>query len=242
MQEQGQQVPTEPTVNAAASRKSSRSRWMVVGILLLLVAGAYALGLHDYLWESVRANLDNWEAQVQQHLLPAVVVFFLIYVAVTALSLPVAVILSLLAGALFGRWLGTGIVSLASTCGATLAFLLSRYLLRDWVQARFGSRLEPINRGVEQSGAFYLFSLRLVPVIPFWLINLGMGLTSLRVTTFAWVSWLGMLLGTFLYVNVGTDLRTLKSPENLLSPQILLGLALLGIVPLALRKIIRWRS
>jgi hypothetical protein len=133
------------------------------------------------------------------------------------------------------------VVSLASTLGATLAFLSSRYILRDWVQRQFGARLGPINRGVEKDGAYYLFTLRLVPVVPFFLINLGMGLTPMRVVPFAAVSWLGMLLGTFLYVNAGTELAALDSPAGLLSWQVLLSLALLGVVPLAIRKCIQWK-
>src|SRR5262249_21146405 len=124
---------------------------------------------------------------------------------------------------------------------ATLAFLSSCYVLRDWVQRRFGGRLEAINRGVEKDGAYYLFALRLVPVVPFFLINLGMALTPMRVATFAAVSWPGMLLGTFLYVNAGTELATLDSPADLLSWRVLLSLALLGIVPLAIRKLIQWK-
>src|SRR5207302_5821473 len=112
----------------------------------------------------------------------------------------------------------------------------SRYVLRDWVQRRFGDRLEPVNRGVEKDGGYYLFALRLVPVVPFFLINLGMGLTPMRVTTFAAVSWLGMLLGTFLYVNAGTELATLDSLADLLSWKVLGSLALLGLTPLAVRK------
>jgi uncharacterized membrane protein YdjX (TVP38/TMEM64 family) len=160
--------------------------------------------------------------------------------AVTALSLPVATILTLVGGALFGRGLGTAVVSLASTLGATLAFLLSRYLVRDWVQHRFGERLGPINRGVEKDGAWYLFTLRLLPVVPYFLINLAMGLTPLRVTTFLVVSWLGMLPLTYLYINVGTELASLDSPAGIVSPKVLLALALAGVVPLVLRKLGQW--
>jgi uncharacterized membrane protein YdjX (TVP38/TMEM64 family) len=220
------------------------TRWMLVVLVVVVVAGFYGLGFQDYLaWDSIRANLDAWKAATDAHLLVAIVLFFLIYATVVALSLPVAVFLSLLAGALFGRWLGTAVVSLASTLGATLAFLLSRYLLRDWVQRRFGARLTTINRGIERDGAYYLFTLRLLPVVPFFLINLGMGLTPMRASTFALVSWLGMLLGTFLYVNAGTELAHVESPRGILSPEVLVSLALLGVVPLVLRLILNraWR-
>src|SRR5262249_40037385 len=160
--------------------------------------------------------------------------FFVVYVTGTGLSLPVAVWLSLLAGYLFGRWLGTSVVILAATCGATLAFLSSRYLFRDAVQRRFGTRLRVINEGVMRDGAFYLFALRLVPVVPFFLINLGMGLTTMRVWTFAWVSLVGMLPGTFTYVNAGGALRDLQKPSDILSGNVVLALALLGLLPLLL--------
>jgi uncharacterized membrane protein YdjX (TVP38/TMEM64 family) len=233
--------PDQPQASPPATG-SRWPRWGLAALLVLAVVGFYALGLHRYFsWEFIRSNLDAWQARVGENLILALVVFFLVYVAVTALSLPAAAILTMVAGALFGRWLGTGVVSVASTLGATLAFLSSRYVLRDWVQRRFSDRLEPINRGVEKDGAYYLFTLRLVPVVPFFLINLGMGLTPIRLTTFAAVSWLGMLLGTFLYVNAGTELATLDSPADLLSWKVLGSLALLGIVPLAVRKFVQWK-
>lgn len=209
---------------------------------MLAVVGFYALGLHRTLsWDSVQANLDGWKAQVQDHLAVALVAFFLTYVAVAALSLPAAALLTMLGGALFGRWLGTAVVSVASTLGATLAFLSSRYVLRDSVARKFGDQLAAIDRGVEKDGAYYLFMLRLAPVFPFFLVNLGMGLTRLTVGTYVVVSWLGMLLGTFLYVNAGTELATLDSPAGLLSWKVLGALALLGIVPLAIRKLVEWK-
>src|SRR5207244_118110 len=206
--------PDQPQASPSATG-SRWPRWGLAALLVLAVVGFYALGLHRYFsWEFIRRNLDAWQARVEENLILALVVFFLVYVAVTALSLPAAAILTMVAGGLFGRWLGTGVVSVASTLGAALAFLSSRYVLRDWVQRRFGDRLKPVNHGVEKDGAYYLFALRLVPVVPFFLINLGMGLTPMRVTTFAAVSWLGMLLGTFLYVNAGTELATLDSPAD----------------------------
>jgi uncharacterized membrane protein YdjX (TVP38/TMEM64 family) len=225
----------------AAPQPSRWLRWTLATALVLAIVGFYALGLHRYFsWDFVRAHLDAWQEAVRDHLALSLLAFFALYVAVTALSLPAAALLSLVAGALFGRWLGTALISVASTLGATLAFLSSRYLLRDWVQRRFAARLEPINRGIEREGAYYLFLLRLVPAVPFFLINLGMGLTRLRATTFAGVSWLGMLPGTFLYVNAGTELATLASPAGLLSWRVLASLALLGLVPLAIRKLVRW--
>ena len=149
--------------------------------------------------------------------------------------------MTLLGGALFGRVLGTVLVSAASTLGATLAFLGSRYLLGDWVQSRYGGRLRAINEGIERDGAYYLFMLRLVPLVPFFLINLGMGLTPIGVGTYVVTSWAGMLLGTFLYVNAGTAIATIESPADVLSPTILISFVALGVVPLLIRKLVRWR-
>ena len=149
--------------------------------ILLAIGVFYALGLQRYVsWDYIRSHLDEWRADVDANLLLSLALFFVVYVVVTALSLPVALPLTLVGAALIGRWVGTGVISLASTLGATLAFLSSRYLLRDWVQRTFAARLEPLNRGVESDGAFYLFTLRLVPAVPFFLINLGMGLTPMR--------------------------------------------------------------
>ncbi len=164
--------------------------------------------------------------------------FLLLYVAVTALSLPGAAVMTLAAGALFGLMWGTIIVSFASSIGATLAFLVSRYLLHSSVQHRFGDRLKPINEGISKDGAFYLLTLRLVPVFPFFLINLLMGLTPIKATTFYWVSQLGMLAGTLVYVNAGTQLAQLDSLSGILSPSLLLSFALLGMFPLIAKKVL----
>ena len=164
--------------------------------------------------------------------------FFAIYVAVTALSFPGAAVLTLVAGAIFGLLTGLVIVSFASSIGATLAFLASRFLLRDWVQQRFGDRLRAINAGVAKEGGFYLFTLRLVPAFPFFVINLLMGLTPIRVGTFYWVSQLGMLAGTIVYVNAGTQLGQIDSLAGILSPALLGSFVLLGIFPLIAKRIV----
>src|SRR5262245_25857871 len=212
--------PQEPA--AAPPPPAARSRWLrwaLVAVLLAAVCGFYARGLHDvFSWDYLRDNRDALKLQVQQHLPLALLLFFLLYTTATALSLPAATALTLAAGALFDLWLGTAVVSLSSTLGATLAFLTSRHLFRDWVQRRFGARLDALNRGVERDGAFYLFTLRLVPLVPFFLVNLGMGLTRMRVRTFAWVSMIGMLPGTFLYVNAGWQVGQINSPQDVVSP------------------------
>jgi uncharacterized membrane protein YdjX (TVP38/TMEM64 family) len=225
----------------AAPGAPSWPRWAPAALIVVAIGGVYALGLHrHFAWDDLRRHVDQFQTQLPRNLPAALAVFFLAYTAVTALSLPAAAGLSLVAGALFGRWVGTLVVLLAATLGATLALLGSRYLLRDWVRRRFGDRLEAIDRGVERDGVWYLLALRLVPAVPFVLINLGMGLTRMKVRPFALASLVGMLPGTFLYVNAGTELGRISSPGEALAPRVLIALALLGIVPLALRLLIRW--
>ena len=162
--------------------------------------------------------------------------FFAIYFAVAALSLPGAVILTLAAGALFGLLLGTVLVSFASTLGATASFLSSRYLLRALVERHFGARLASVNQGIARDGPLYLFSLRLVPAFPFFIVNLLLGLTQMKALTFYWVSQLGMLAGTLVFVNAGTQLAKLESLGGVLSPELIGSFVLLGLFPLAARK------
>lgn len=164
--------------------------------------------------------------------------FFVIYVAITGLSIPGAAIMSLVAGALFGVVLGTIIVSLASTMGATLAFLSSRYLLRDWVQGKFGERLRAIDDGLAKDGAFYLFTLRLIPVFPFFVINLLMGLTRIKTWTFFWVSQLGMLAATIVFVNAGTQISRIESTAGLLSPALIGSFIALALFPWVAKAIV----
>ena len=235
-------VEDQQTSTRARAPRRSWPRYLLVIAVVAAIAGFYLTGLGEYLsWESVRANVDAWQAQVARNVVPAVLVFFLLYAVITALSLPAAAAMTLLGGALFGRILGTATVSAASTLGATLAFLGSRYLFRDWVQGRYGERLRAINEGIGRDGAFYLFMLRLVPLVPFFLINLGMGLTPIRVWTYVLTSWVGMLLGTFLYVNAGTAIATIDSPGDVLSPTILISFVALGVVPLLIRKLFQGR-
>ena len=166
--------------------------------------------------------------------------FFAIYVLITALSLPGAVIMTLAGGGFFGLAWGFVLISFASSIGATLAFLVSRYLLRDWVQKRFGDRLQAINKGVEREGALYLFSLRLVPIFPFFLINILMGLTPIKTFTYYWVSQVGMLAGTLVYVNAGTQLAKIDGLQGIVSPGLLLSFILLGIFPIIAKVINQW--
>ncbi len=157
--------------------------------------------------------------------------FFLAYVLITALSVPGAAIMTLIAGALFGLVTGTIVVSIASSIGATLAFLSARFLLRDWVQSKFGVRLRAIDDGLARDGAFYLFTLRLIPLFPFFIVNLLMGLTRIRTRTYFWVSQIGMLPATFVFVNAGTQISKLKSTAGLLSPTLVGSFVVLGCFP-----------
>jgi uncharacterized membrane protein YdjX (TVP38/TMEM64 family) len=160
-----------------------------------------------------------------------------IYITVTALSLPGAVIMTLAGGALFGVMAGTVVVSFASSIGATIACFVARFILQDWVQGRFGDRLAAINKGIAEEGVFYLFSLRLVPIFPFFVINLVMGMTRLPLWKFYWISQLGMLPGTIVYVNAGKELGKIDSLAGILSPGLLVSFIILGIFPLAVKKI-----
>jgi uncharacterized membrane protein YdjX (TVP38/TMEM64 family) len=164
--------------------------------------------------------------------------FFLLYVAVTGLSIPGAAIMTLVAGALFGVLVGTIIVSFASTIGATLAFLSARFVLRDWVQGKFGERLRAIDDGLEKDGAFYLFTLRLIPVFPFFVINLLMGLTRIKTRTFFWISQLGMLPATIVFVNAGTQISLIESTAGLLSPALIASFVALAFFPWAAKGIV----
>jgi len=209
-----------------------RSRLLVLAAIAVLVAAFFALGGHRYLsLDALRAQQASIQEYYAAHPWQAALGYFLVYVAVTGLSLPGAAVLTLFGGAVFGLLWCTVIVSFASSIGATLAFLASRFLLRDWVQARFGDRLKPVNDGVAQEGAFYLFALRLVPAFPFFVINLVMGLTTIRTWTFYWVSQLGMLAGTIVYVYAGTQLGEFR-----LSAGLVAAFTLLGLFPLAAKR------
>ena len=215
---------------------------LLLGLSIMALIGAYfAFDLGSFLslehFKTQQAAIEAWRLA---NPLLAVGVFALIYIAVTALSLPGAAIMTLAGGAIFGLLWGTLIVSFASTIGATLAFLVSRFLLRDWVQSQFGDKLRAINEGVTKDGALYLFSLRLVPLFPFFVINLVMALTTIRVRTFYWVSQVGMLAGTLVYVNAGTQLAQIDSLQGILSPGLLLSFALLGLFPLLAKKVMEW--
>ena len=208
-------------------------------VLIGAIAAYFAFDLGQYL------SLENFKASqadivAAKDANPALYIagFFLLYVAVTGLSIPGAAIMSLVAGALFGVVAGTLIVSFASTMGATLAFLSSRYVLRDWVQGKFGERLRAVDDGLEKDGAFYLFTLRLIPVFPFFVINLLMGLTRIKTGTFFWVSQIGMLPATIVFVNAGTQISRIESTAGLLSPTLIASFVALALFPWAAKAIV----
>ena len=217
----------------------NRRKLILLAIVALLIAAFFLFDLGSYLtFESLKASRDEIVAWRQTRPLLAVMITFLVYIAVTALSLPGAAIMTLAIGAVFGFFWGLVLVSFASSIGATMAFLISRFIFRDAVQRRYGRRLQTINDGIEKDGAFYLFSLRLVPIFPFFLINLLMGLTPIRPWTFYWVSQLGMLLGTMVFVNAGTQLGSLESAAGILSPALFGSFVLLGLFPLLAKRLL----
>jgi len=212
-------------------------RTLLFSFVVIAVAAYFALGLDRFFTlDALKSGQAEIAATTAARPFTVIGIFFLVYVAITALSLPGAAVLTIAAGALFGLATGTLVASFASSIGATLAFLVSRFLLRDWVQRRFGDRLAAVNQGMARDGAFYLFALRLVPLFPFFVINLLMGPTSIRTRTFYWVSQLGMLAGTLVYVNAGTQLASVDSLTGLFSPALLASFALLGVFPLIAKK------
>lgn len=219
--------------------RSAFSKFFILALILGLIGTFFLFDLQQYL---TLAALKSRQAAFAEfyagNRLLTIAGYMAIYILATALSLPGATVLTLAGGALFGLGIGFLAISFASSIGATLAFLAARLVLRDTVQNRFGERLRAINDGVRKEGAFYLFSLRLVPIFPFFLINLAMGLTPLRTRTFYWVSQLGMIPGTLVYVNAGTQLGKLDSLSGILSPGLLFSFALLGLLPLVSKKLL----
>jgi uncharacterized membrane protein YdjX (TVP38/TMEM64 family) len=215
----------------------NKTRWAALAVLVALVAAFFFFDLGRFFsLEQLRASKSALDGYRDAHPVLASAAFFLTYVAVTALSVPGAAILTLAGGAIFGLLWGLVLVSFASSIGATLAFLTSRFLLHDAIQQRFGDKLEPINKGVRRDGAFYLFTLRLIPAFPFFIVNLVMGLTPIRARTFYWASQVGMLPLTAVFVNAGTELAKIEKIKDIVSPTLLVSLVLIGLFPLIARK------
>ncbi|MGF1694698.1 TVP38/TMEM64 family protein [Vibrio lamellibrachiae] len=206
---------------------------LLIGIIIFLTLNYGQLLTLD----NAKAQQESLAQFIESNFLVAALSYFGIYIVVTALSIPGAAVVTLLGAALFGFWTSLLLVSFASTIGATLAFLSSRFLLKEWVQNKFGDKLSTINEGVKKDGAFYLFTLRLIPVVPFFLINLLMGLTPISAARFYLVSQLGMLPGTAVYLNAGTQLAKIESLSGIVSLPVILSFVLLGLFPIITKKV-----
>jgi len=227
-------------VNRNDDKKKKLFQKILIGVVLLSAVVAFKVfDLGQYLTLAyIKASQEKFALLYAEHPLMVVLGYGAIYILATSLSLPGAAVLTLAGGALLGLWTGVITVSFASSIGATLACVVSRFILRDWVQSKFGDRLKPVNDGIEKEGAFYLFTLRLIPIFPFWLINLLMGLTKMPLRRFYWVSQVGMLPATIVYVNAGKELAKIESLSGILSPGLIISFAALGIFPLAAKKIL----
>jgi len=208
-------------------------------VLLLLAAGAFVyFDIGRFLTlEYIKGSQERFQLLYSEHRFAVIAIYMLVYIAVTALSLPGAAVMTLAGGGFFGLVTGTIVVSFASTIGASCACLAARFVLRDWVQGKFGDRLTAVNQGIEREGAFYLFSLRLIPVFPFFVINLLMGLTTMPITTYFWVSQLGMLPATIVYVNAGKELGKINSLSGIASPGLIASFVILGLFPIAVKQV-----
>jgi len=209
-----------------------------LGVVLILLA-VFWFDVYQYLTlEFYREQQEAIQRLVNENLVLSVAVFFAIYISATTISLPVAGVMVLVAGALFGVVLGSVVISISSTVGATLAFLLSRFLFQDFVDRHFPKATKVINEGIKRDGAYYLFSIRLVPLFPYFVINLAMGLTHIRVWTFAWVTQLGLLPITVILANAGEQVALIQSPGDILSPTLVGSLTLVGLFPLISKKML----
>ena len=217
------------------------SRWIALVVVVSLIGAFFQYDLGNYLTlENIKSEQEALRGLVDTNPAEFIAGYFFIYVAVTALSIPGAAVMTLVAGALFGLWWGLLIVSFASTIGATLAMVIARWLFKQEVENRFKNQISTINKGIEKDGAFYLFTLRLVPAFPFFAINLAMALTSMNVITFFLVSQVGMLAGTFVFVNAVTELAQVKNPSDVLSAGLLMSFVLLGVFPLLAKWFVDW--
>ena len=208
-------------------------------VLVALIAAFFIFDLQQYFsLEFLKSQKDALNQRYNDNPLLIGGAFFAIYVAFAALALPAATILTLAGGAIFGFWTGVLLVSFASTIGATLAFVFTRFLFHDAVQSKFGDRLETINQGIESEGAFYVFGMRLVPLFPFVMVNSVLALTKLKTWTFYWASQLGMLAGTAVYVNAGTQLAQIDSLAGIANPKLIGSFVLLGVFPILAKKVL----
>lgn len=210
-------------------------------IIASLIAAFFAFNLNEYFsLEYIKSKQTDFALFYEQNTLLTMGLFTTIYISITALSLPAATILTLLGGGIFGLFYGTILVSLSSTTGATLAFLTSRYILKDTIQKKYSKKLTAVNEGIQKEGAYYLFALRLVPIFPFFLVNILMGISTIRTTIFFIVSQLGMLPATVIYVFVGTQLAEIDSLKGILNPKLILGFTALGLLPIIMKYIVKF--
>jgi uncharacterized membrane protein YdjX (TVP38/TMEM64 family) len=237
----GAKALKEPYNDDFYQMKKHFNKIIIFMLIAFAVAGYKIFNLGSYLSLSyIKESQQNFKILYSDHPIAVIGVYSMVYILVTSLSLPGAAVMTLAGGALFGLLRGTVIVSFASTIGATLACFVSRFVLRDWVQKRFGEKLRTVNSGIDREGPFYLFTLRLIPVFPFWLINLVLGLTTMPLRTFYWVSQIGMLPATVVYVNAGKELAKIDSLSGILSPGLIISFVLLGLLPLVAKKLIAW--
>jgi uncharacterized membrane protein YdjX (TVP38/TMEM64 family) len=219
-------------------RRSSMKKVAIVILVIGLFALFKILHLDQYLTLTyIKASQGKFALLYAEHTVVVVAAYTVVYILVTSLSLPGAAVLTIAGGAIFGLWTGTLIVSFASTIGATIACSVSRFLLRDWVQSRFTDKISRINNEIEKEGAFYLFTLRLIPIFPFWIINLVIGVTKISLFTFYWISQVGMLPGTIVYINAGKELAKIESISGMLSPSLIFSFVLLGLFPITVKKL-----
>jgi uncharacterized membrane protein YdjX (TVP38/TMEM64 family) len=212
---------------------------LILVIIVGLILAVKVFHFDQYLTLAyLKGSLDKFKTLYENHSVLVIAGYFIVYVLTTSLSLPGASPLGIAGGALFGFWTATIVVSFASTIGATLACLVSRFLLRDWIQNNFGDKIAKVNEGIEKEGAFYLFTLRLIPVFPFWMINLAMGLSKISLARFYWVSQIGMLPGTMVFVNAGKELAKIESVKGIFSPSLIISFALIGIFPITVKKLV----
>ncbi len=221
--------------------KSLKAKLVLLAAVSVLIVSFFYFDLGQYLTlDYLKSQQAAFEGFYQENTALTIFLYLAIYIIATAASFPGATVLTLAGGAIFGLALGTALVSVASTVGATIAFLLARFLMRDFVERKFGDKLKTINDGIEKDSDFFLFSLRLVPIVPFFVINLSMGLTSIKTWKFFVVSQVGMLFGTAVYVNAGTQLSQISSLADVMSPGLLGSFVLLGITPIVSKKVLEY--
>jgi uncharacterized membrane protein YdjX (TVP38/TMEM64 family) len=212
---------------------------LIVVVIVGLIIAFKVFNLGQYITLSyIKESRDKFELLYGEYPVAVIVLYMGMYILTTSLSLPGAAVLTIAGGAFFGLWVGTFVVSFASSIGATLACFVSRFLLRDWIQGRFADRIKKVNEGIEKEGAFYLFTIRLIPVFPFWMVNILFGLTKIPLFRFYWVSQLGMLPVTMVYVNAGKELAKIESLRGILSPGLIVSFVLIGGFPIMVKKLI----